>query len=88
MAPHDYYVHSASHNLNLVLKDAMEAVTETGQFYNTIESVYSFFGHSIVQWHKLQNVHDRSCSNPTLTLLLPCEKQKKMSVRWQREKLS
>ena len=70
-APRAYYVHCASHNLNLVLKDAMEAVTETRQFYDTIESVYNFFGHSIVRWQKLQNVHDRSCSNPTLKALNP-----------------
>ena len=60
VALHDYYVHGASHNLNLVLKDAMETMTETRQFYNTIESIYSFFGHSIVPWQKLHNVHDRS----------------------------
>ena len=36
VAPHAYYVHCASHNLNLVLKHAMEAVTETPQFYYTI----------------------------------------------------
>ena len=71
MAPHAYYVHCASHNLNLVLKDAMEAVTETRQFYDTIESVYNFFGHSIVRWQNLQNVHDRYCSNPTLKALNP-----------------
>ena len=69
MAPYADYVHCALHNLYLVLKDAMEAVTETRQFYDTIESVYNFFGHSIVQWQKLQNVHDRSCSNPTLKAL-------------------
>ena len=28
VAPHAYYVHCASHNLHLLLKDAMEAVTE------------------------------------------------------------
>ena len=43
VAPHAYYVHCASNSLNLVLKDAMEAVTETRQFYDTIESVYDFF---------------------------------------------
>ena len=42
VAPHDYYVHCASHNLNLLLKDAMKAVTETRQFYDIIESVYTF----------------------------------------------
>ena len=48
VAPHVYYVHCALHNLNLVLKDAMEAVTETCQFYDTIEWVYSFFEHTAV----------------------------------------
>ena len=71
VAPHAYYVRCASHNLNLVLKDAMEAVTETRQFYDTIGLVYNFFGHHIVRWQKLQNVHDRSCSNPTLKALNP-----------------
>ena len=71
VAPHAYYVHCASHNLNLVLKDAMEGVTETRLFYDTIESVYTFFGHSIVRWQKLQNIHDRSSPNPTLKVLNP-----------------
>uniref|UniRef100_H2XJG8 TTF-type domain-containing protein n=1 Tax=Ciona intestinalis TaxID=7719 RepID=H2XJG8_CIOIN len=71
VAPHAYYVHCASHNLNLVLKDAMEAVTETRKFYDTIESVYSFFGHSIVRWQKLQNVQECSSPNPTLKTLNP-----------------
>ena len=48
VALHAYYVHCALHNFNLVLIDDMEAVTETGQFYDTIESVHNFFGHSIV----------------------------------------
>ena len=43
VAPHAYYVHCAWHNLNLVLKDAIKAVTETRQFYDTTESVYNFF---------------------------------------------
>ena len=51
----------------------MEAVTEIHQFYVTIESVYSFFGHSIVRWQKLQNVHHRSCSNSTLKALHPTQ---------------
>ena len=71
VAPHAYYVHCASHNLNLLIKDAMEAATETRQFYDTIESVYNFFEHSVVRWQKLQNVHDPYCSNPTLEGLNP-----------------
>ena len=62
---HAYHVHCVLHNLNLVLKDAMKAVTRTRQFYDTIESEYNFFGDSIVRWQKLKNVHDRSCLNPT-----------------------
>ena len=49
----------------------MKAVTETRQFYDTIESVYDFLRHSILLWQKLQNVHDRSCSNPTSKALNP-----------------
>ena len=59
VAPHAYYVHCALHNLNLVLKDAMEAVNETRQFYDTIESVCNHFGHSIARLQKLQNVSIR-----------------------------
>ena len=44
VAPHACYVHCDSHNLNSVLNDVMEAITETSQFYDTIESVYNFFG--------------------------------------------
>ena len=58
VAPRAYYVHCVLHNLNLVLKDAMEAMTETHQFYDTMDSVYNFFRHIIVLWQKLQNVHD------------------------------
>ena len=63
VTPHAYYVHCAFHNLKLVLKDAMKAVTETCQFYDIIELVYinNFFGHSIVRCQKLQNAHDRYC---------------------------
>ena len=71
MIPHAYYLRCGMYNLNLMLKDAMEAVTKTRQFYDTIESVYNLFGHSIVRWQKLQNVHDRSCSNPILKALNP-----------------
>ena len=49
----------------------MKAVTETRQFYNTTESIYNFFGHSVLRWQKLQNVHDCYCLNPTLKALNP-----------------
>ena len=62
-------MHCASHNLILVLKVTMKAVTEIVQFYDTIESVYNFFDHSIVRWQKFQNIHDGSFSNTTLKAL-------------------
>ena len=46
-------------------------MTETRQFYDTIESIYNFFGDSFVRWQKLQNVHDRFYSNLTLKPLNP-----------------
>ena len=49
----------------------MEA--EIHRFYVTIKSVYNFFGHSIVRWQKLQNVHHRSRSNSTLKALNPTQ---------------
>ena len=49
----------------------MEAKTETPQSYDIIELVYNIFGHSILQWEKLQNVYDPSFSNPTLKALNP-----------------
>ena len=68
-----YYVHCASYNLNLVLKDVIKAVTEIRQFYDTVELVYIFFGYSTVRWQKLENIHDRSCSNSTLRVLNPTQ---------------
>ena len=47
----------------------MEAETESGQFYDTIESIYNFFRTCVVLWQKLQDVHDRYCSNLTLKAL-------------------
>ena len=57
------------HNLQLMLKVAMETVTETDQFQDTIDSVYNFFSRSIVRWQKLQNLYNRSFSNLTLKVL-------------------
>ena len=45
---HAYYAYCALHNLNFVVKDAVEAVTETRQFYDIVESVYNFFRHCAV----------------------------------------
>ncbi|XP_073537599.1 uncharacterized protein [Phyllobates terribilis] len=56
-APHAYFVHCATHNLNLVLKDAVEENRVVSQFFETIQSVYCFFGNSIVRWQDLKSVY-------------------------------
>ena len=69
VASHAYYVHCASHNynLNLLLKVAMQL--RSVNFTTPLSRYIFFFGHNIVRWQKLQNVHDRFCSNPTLKAL-------------------
>ena len=53
VVPHTYYVLCALHNFNLILKDAMEAMTETHQFYETLSLFIIFTRHNIVRWQKL-----------------------------------
>uniref|UniRef100_A0A6P7GRT3 Zinc finger MYM-type protein 1-like n=1 Tax=Diabrotica virgifera virgifera TaxID=50390 RepID=A0A6P7GRT3_DIAVI len=72
-APNAYFVHCAAHNLNLVVKDAVENNKEICNFFDTIQSVYCFFGHSIVRWEELQSTQQNESnkkeplksSNPT-----------------------
>ncbi|KAK9954687.1 hypothetical protein ABG768_016736 [Culter alburnus] len=51
------YVHCAAHNLNLVLNDAVKNIPEVAQFYDTIEHLYVFFGHSIKRWAMLTDIN-------------------------------
>lgn len=46
------YVHCASHNLNLIPNDAVR-VQEVRQFFDIVERIYVFFGHSIKRWAML-----------------------------------
>uniref|UniRef100_A0A3B3YLV2 DUF4371 domain-containing protein n=1 Tax=Poecilia mexicana TaxID=48701 RepID=A0A3B3YLV2_9TELE len=41
------YVHCAAHNLNLALNDSVKNVPGVKRFYDTVENLYNFFGHSI-----------------------------------------
>ena len=41
------YVHCASHNLNLVVNDAVASNLQSGTFFNFIEELYNFFNRSI-----------------------------------------
>jgi hypothetical protein len=47
------FVHCASHNLNLVLNDAVRAVSGSIGFFDTLEAIYTFFGGSLNRWAEL-----------------------------------
>ena len=47
----------------------METLSETAQFYDTIESVYNLFEPSICKVGKASEFHDCFFSNPTLKAL-------------------
>lgn len=53
---HALFVHCSAHNLALVVKDSIEGNERVRAFFETVQSVYDFFGHSIVHWRELQTV--------------------------------
>lgn len=48
------YVHCTSHNLNLVVNDSVKDIVEIRKFFEMLETLYSFFGNSILRWAKLK----------------------------------
>ncbi|KAL4084862.1 hypothetical protein QTP88_027741 [Uroleucon formosanum] len=48
------YVHCASHNLNLVVNDSVKNIAEIRQFFEMLETLYTFFGNSILRWSILK----------------------------------
>ena len=62
--PAAVYVHCASHNLNLALNDSVK-IQEISKFYDIVESVYVFFGHSIKRWAMLSDRESESDSAQT-----------------------
>jgi hypothetical protein len=50
--PEAIYVHCYAHELNLVLCHTCKAVSEATEFFNMLESLYSFFSVSLVNHHK------------------------------------
>lgn len=67
--PNALYVHCAAHNLNLVVNDAVQSITEVKMFFSVIQQIYVFFGHSIKRWDILANIS--SDSEVTLKSLNP-----------------
>ena len=65
------YVHCAAHNLNLALNDSVKNVPGVKQFYDTVEMLYNFFGHSIKRWALLGELMPPESRNVTLKRLCP-----------------
>lgn len=47
LQPNAQYVHCATHNLNLVINDAVSSCVEIQVFFATLKNLYNFFGNSI-----------------------------------------
>uniref|UniRef100_A0A673B287 TTF-type domain-containing protein n=1 Tax=Sphaeramia orbicularis TaxID=375764 RepID=A0A673B287_9TELE len=65
------YVHCAAHNLNLALNDSVKNVPGVRQFYDTVEMLFNFFGHSIKRWALLSEFMTPESRNITLKRLCP-----------------
>ncbi|VVC36541.1 Ribonuclease H-like domain,HAT, C-terminal dimerisation domain,Domain of unknown function DUF4371 [Cinara cedri] len=48
------HVHCASHNLNLIVNDCVKDLKEIRKFCGVLESLYTYFGNSILRWAKLK----------------------------------
>ena len=58
--PNAFYVHCAAHNLNLIINDAVRGVEDISKFFDTVQSIYTFFGYSIRQWNLLADISSES----------------------------
>ncbi|XP_065654469.1 zinc finger MYM-type protein 1-like [Hydra vulgaris] len=58
--PSAQYVHCASHNLNLLINDAVSGCREVNNFFIILQEIYSFFGNSIKRWDFLSNFSGES----------------------------
>ena len=47
-------VHCASHNLNLVINDAVKSIPQNEKFFTILQDVFNFFGSSLNRWRELQ----------------------------------
>lgn len=67
--PNAEYVHCATHNLNLVINDAISSCVEIQNFFATLQDLYNFFGNSIKRWDLLSKFTGES--DTTLKKLNP-----------------
>ena len=66
------YIHCAAHNLNLVLNDSVNNISEMIVFYSLINQIYVYFSESLPRWQSLRNVSEETCIiQKTLKRLCP-----------------
>uniref|UniRef100_H3A162 DUF4371 domain-containing protein n=1 Tax=Latimeria chalumnae TaxID=7897 RepID=H3A162_LATCH len=70
--PNAEYVHCAAHNFNLTMNDSVRGIPEVKYFYDVIETLYTFFGHSIKCWTMLSSFASTSELSSNLTLKRLC----------------
>ena len=66
------FVHCASHNLNLVINDSVESITQNQNFFTAMQEIFNFFGNSLNRWREL------SIQGETTSLTL----KKLCTTRW------
>lgn len=54
------YVHCSAHNLNLVINDAVEKITDVANYFAILQSLHVFFGQSINRWAALLSLTGES----------------------------
>ncbi|XP_022162174.1 zinc finger MYM-type protein 1-like, partial [Myzus persicae] len=53
IVPNAFYVHCCSHNLNLVISDAVKTTEKALHFFNTVQAIFVFFSSSAPRWSTL-----------------------------------
>ena len=48
------FVHCASHNLNLVINDAVKSISQNEKFFTILQNVFNYFGSSLNRWREIQ----------------------------------
>lgn len=60
IVPNAFYVHCCSHNLNLVISDAVKITEKALHFFNTVQAIFVFFSSSAPRWSTLAFAEDVS----------------------------
>ncbi|KAF0708284.1 zinc finger MYM-type protein 1-like, partial [Aphis craccivora] len=77
IVPNAMYVHCCAHNLNLVVCDAAKSSDKAMRFFETVQSVFNFFGGSAPRWALLALGEDNATAVRKKVLKKVC------ATRWE-----